>query len=138
MASRQDTPEPGRAGETRRMVGACLAGLVVALAAGLVVGGGLPEALLIAALVMVPVAVFAVATRLPDRVLGAAFAVTLAGVTLPLALSPDAMGSGPINLATLAERKGLLGYISVVVVFVGLGLEGFRRLARWERSRGAD
>ncbi|MBP0462643.1 hypothetical protein J5Y09_01850 [Roseomonas sp. PWR1] len=138
MASPEETPEPGRAGEIRRMVGACLAGLVVALAASLVGGGGLPEALLIVVLVMLPVGVFALATRLPDRVLGAVVAVTLAGAALPMVLPADAMGSGPIDFSTLAERKGLLAYLGVLVVFLGLALEGLRRLARWERSRGSD
>ncbi|WP_198378665.1 hypothetical protein [Neoroseomonas rubea] len=138
MAWRQDSPEPGPGSDVRRMVGACLAVLAVALAASLLSGGGPLEMLLILVVVLVPVGVFAAATRLPDRVLGAAVALTLAGAGLPLVLPADAMGSGPIDVASLAERKGLVAYIAVLVVFLGLALEGVRRVARWERSRGSD
>lgn len=137
MAWRENSPEPGAGGDIRRVVGGGLFMLGVALAASLPGGGGLLEVLLILVVVLVPAGVFALATRLPKRVLGMAIAVTLAGSMLPLVLPRDAMGGGPITFATLAESWRALAYLGVLVVFLGLALEGLRRFLRSDRSRGS-
>jgi hypothetical protein len=98
-------------------------------------GPDLLEAALFLLVVAVPVAVVVPASRLPGGAFAALLVVATLFVSVPLALPPDALGSGPIDAATLAGRPALVAYLAVLVVFVGVGLEGLRRLIRWDRSR---
>ncbi|WP_244457201.1 hypothetical protein [Roseomonas fluvialis] len=98
-------------------------------------GPGLLEAVLVALLVAVPIAIVVPTSRLPRGAFLTVLAVTTLGALVPVALPYDAWGSGPIDAATLAGRPALVAYLVVLLVFCGVALEGLRRLIRWDQAR---